>query len=411
MIRVGGTFVESHYIIVRRSDDGDAKRREGFGLGTRRMRRRLIVEYDTLTDRKASDLSRLNDVEAVIREIPLRLVQPVAATWPGGPDAPESVGWGVDAVGARDTPFTGNGVRVAVLDTGIDRKHECFKGVELIEVDYTGEGNGDGDGHGTHCAATIFGRDVCGVRVGVARGVERAFIGKVVGKGGAGTSALLRAIHDAVEEGCQVISMSLAFDFPGAAARLQEKARVPPDLATAIALHDYAANLRLFDRVGQLIQAQAVMNSEDIVLIGAAGNESKRDEDPGYEMPAAPPSEAEGFVSVGAVGQGMNGMVVVAPFSNTGCTVCGPGIAVLSAQAGTTSGLVPLDGTSMATPHVAGVVALWAEKQSALPVGGGLFRARPTLLSHVLASASHAKFETGFDPVAAGMGLVQAPTE
>jgi subtilisin family serine protease len=61
---------------------------------------------------------------------------------------------------------------------------------------------------------------------------------------------------------------------------------------------------------------------------------------------------AEGFVSVAALGQGAVGLRV-APFSNTFANISGPGVAIASAKLG--GGLVAMSGTSMATPHVAGL--------------------------------------------------------
>ena len=70
---------------------------------------------------------------------------------------------------------------VAVLDTGIDPNHVAFNGVNLTRRNFTAEGDDDLHGHGTLCAGTIFGRDVNGLRIGVARGVSDAIIGKVLG--------------------------------------------------------------------------------------------------------------------------------------------------------------------------------------------------------------------------------------
>jgi subtilisin family serine protease len=75
------------------------------------------------------------------------------------------MGWGVRAIRADMSPYSGEGVIVAVLDTGIDAAHPAFAGMELVQRDFTGAGNGDVHGHGTHCAGTIFGRDVDGLRV------------------------------------------------------------------------------------------------------------------------------------------------------------------------------------------------------------------------------------------------------
>ncbi len=91
---------------------------------------------------------------------------------------------------------------------------------------------------------------------------------------------------------------------------------------------------------------------------------------------------------------------MVAPFSNTGPAVVGPGVAVMSAKLG--GGLKALNGTSMATPHVAGVAALWAE---AIQQQTGNLTAE-TLAAELRANC---RFDAGFDPDDMGAGLVQAP--
>ena len=83
---------------------------------------------------------------------------------------------GLIAVKAHTSPFTGQGVTVAVLDTGLDDSHPAFTGKTIIKRDFTGEGANatdvsDKDGHGTHCAGTVCGTTVDGIRVGVAPGV------------------------------------------------------------------------------------------------------------------------------------------------------------------------------------------------------------------------------------------------
>jgi subtilisin family serine protease len=71
------------------------------------------------------------------------------------------------------------------LDTGIDKKYLAFAGVAIVEKDFSGSGNGDRQGHRSHCAETIFGRDVDGKRIGIVRGVKKALIGKVLSDTGA----------------------------------------------------------------------------------------------------------------------------------------------------------------------------------------------------------------------------------
>src|SRR5690606_41420985 len=116
----------------------------------------------------------------------------------------------------------GEGITVAVLDTGIEASHPAFDGVKVIEKDFTGSGDGDTNGHGTHCAGTIVGRDVDGTRFGVAQGVSTLLAGKVLGGAGGGTDTIAEAIQWAVAEGANVISKSLGIDFPGFVRRLQD---------------------------------------------------------------------------------------------------------------------------------------------------------------------------------------------
>ena len=91
------------------------------------------------------------------------------------------------------------------------------------------------------------------------------------------------------------------------------------------------------------------------LLIAAAGNESRRGDNPDFEVAVAPPAVAEGMVSVAALAAGAQGFSV-APFSNVGALVAGPGVSVTSAKRG--GGLTAMSGTSMATPVVSGAAAL-----------------------------------------------------
>jgi subtilisin family serine protease len=110
---------------------------------------------------------------------------------------------------------------------------------------------------------------------------------------------------------------------------------------------------------------------------------------------------SEGIISVAALGQAAAGLTV-APFSNTGANISGPGVDIVSAKVG--GGTRVLSGTSMATPHVAGVAALWAEKlqkSGRLDILG--------LIARILGTATTTPLAAGFDPFDIGEGLVQAP--
>jgi subtilisin family serine protease len=359
----------------------------------------LPIEFDEISTSKAADLAKRSDIKAVAPAMPMQLIAPVAeqevaATSTGGST------WGIKAVQADTSPFTGDGVVVAVLDTGIDATHPAFAGVNLIQQDFSGDGNGDTEGHGTHCAGTIFGRDVNGTRIGVARGVKTALIGKVLGSKGGGSDAICQAMMWAVNNGANVISMSLGIDFPGAVKQLTTRG-VPIELATSQALAAYRANVELFGAVAEFIEERSEMFQPTLV-IAAAGNESRRDRNAQWEIEVAPPAVSRGIISVAALGESPTGLFV-APFSNTGADVAAPGMGIISAKL--KGGLVALDGTSMATPHVAGLVALWAEK---LSKGRGGVSAN-VLSDRLRGSATDEGLRIGFDPYDIGSGLVRAP--
>jgi hypothetical protein len=332
--------------------------------------------------------------------MPLRLIEPFVEDCKF-PSEGDGSTWGVNAVGAARSPFDGSGVKVAVLDTGIDANHEAFTGVELEQRDFTGGGNGDHHGHGTHCAGTIFGRALKGLRIGVAPGITRALIAKVLGGPYGGRSDVLSsAMLWAYQQGASVISMSLGIDFPRFVEQLVQEQNLPIPQATSIALDAYGANVRLFERLAGFVHAGAPF-AQPTLIVAAAGNESGRDKVPPFEVNVAPPAAAPGIVAVGALGPSVDGLVI-APFSNAGAIIAAPGVNVVSARSG--GGHCTFSGTSMATPHVVGVAALWAQK---LRSQGAL---NPVLLqSRVIASGSFAGLVNGSDPLDVGSGLVQAP--
>jgi subtilisin family serine protease len=360
----------------------------------------LAVDVDDIDRSRIPALASETQVVAIAPVIPMKLIAPVQIPGLAAPAA-DAVTWGVKAVRADTSPFSGNGIIVAVLDTGIDAAHPAFAGVDIVQKDFTGEGDGDNHGHGTHCAGTIFGRPTDATRIGVAPGVKKALIGKVLGADGGSSVSIATAIQWAVENGANVISMSLGMDFPGFVEEMVS-AGLPTALATSRALEGYRANVQLFERLASLVRTQE-MFGQATVIIAAAGNESRREVNPEFEISVSPPAVSEGVISVAALGESPQGLTV-ARFSNTGANVSGPGVGVISAKRG--GGLISFNGTSMAAPHVAGVAALWAEK-----IRSGSFLTALQLTGRLIGSATADGLKVGQDSFDFGAGLIRAPQE
>ncbi len=385
------------HVVLRSISGGGLEGMPTAGSATLAPKLSVDVQLETLPRGEAAELAREKGVVGVAPVIPMRLIAPVNIAAVAVPLAGST--WGVQAVKADTSPFDGDGIIPAVLDTGIDPNHPAFAGVDLVRKNFTDAADDDEHGHGTHCAGTIFGRSVGGTRIGVAPGVKRAVIGKVLGGNGGGSDVIMQAIQWAVQNGANVISMSLGIDFPGFVKELEGQG-LPTELATSIALEGYRTNVLLFERLAGLVQAGGAF-MQATVLVAAAGNESQRDVNPDFEISVSPPAVATGIVSVAALDTGAGGFTV-APFSNVGAQVSGPGVGVISAKRG--GGLTAMSGTSMATPHVAGVATLWAQK---LKIANQLNAS--LLATRVVGSGTTVGLKAGFDPSDIGAGIVQAP--
>lgn len=358
----------------------------------------IKIEVEELSPENVAKIMQHNDVIAVAPSIPMGLIKPVN-NYTIASTVNKTATWGVKALKADTSPYTGDGVVVGVLDTGIDATHKAFSGVQLTIKDFTGEGDGDKNGHGTHCAGTIFGQDINGLRFGVATGIKKAIIGKVIGNNGGSSEKIAEAMQWAVDQGAQIISMSLGIDFPGLVKRLEANG-MPTELATSKALEGYRSNIFLFESLCNFILAKR-QSSPGAIIIAASGNESRRDLHPNYKISVSPPAVSKGIISVGALAQ-KSSMYEIAPFSNTGVMISAPGVDIISAEAG--GNLRGMSGTSMATPHAAGVAALWAEQ---LMKQGMLSSYQ--LTAKLLASGTANSIISGFDPADIGGGLIKAP--
>ena len=247
-------------------------------------------------------------------------------TQPSFSDDSEST-WGLKATKVMNSLLTGSGMKVAVLDTGMDLQHPDFAGRSIVSQSFVpGENVQDGMGHGTHCIGTACGfKDQNGRRYGIAH-KSTIYVGKVLSNAGSGAGAwILAGMEWAIANGCQVISMSLG--------------NTNPNPSTA------------YETVGR----RALQNG--CLIVAAAGNN-------GPIRTVGQPANSPSIMAVAAI----DNCVQVANFSATSNLVQGtkvdiaaPGVKVYSSLPMDKGRYAAWNGTSMATPHVAGMAALYAE--------------------------------------------------
>jgi subtilisin len=242
--------------------------------------------------------------------------------------------WGVHATNTLQSTYTGKGVKIAILDTGMNLAHRDFKGRKIISKTFVNQSVEDGDGHGTNCIGVAAGNISTGkgFRYGIAPEAD-IYVAKVLKNNREGEdNFILAGIEWALENKCRVISMSF-----GSSIKRGE---------TYYESYETVARRAL--RLGTLI-------------IAAAGNDSKRRR--GIIKSVNHPANCPSIMSVGAVDKYFQ----VADFSCAGSrakgnqvNIAAPGVGIFSSSK--KNGYEISSGTSMATPYIAGLAALLWQK-------------------------------------------------
>ncbi len=273
------------------------------------------------------------------------ICQPLAGYWPGGASdipvpaegateltlklSPIEDGFadGLERMLAQATPADGRGVKVAIVDTGVDPAQglRLERGLNTTGTEPADEWYDNGTGHGTHVAG-IVARLAPDAVLHSYRVFEK-------GDGGASEFAIARAIRQAVEDGCDIINLSLGQPSePISISREVRRARALGVVCIAATGNDYMAPVSYPARSGVVVAVSA----------GGMLNAWPEGAITGRNVAKAPAPVNDRFF---------------ASFSNIGPEVdfIGPGVGIISWVSKDSKGV--MDGTSMACPAVAGLFA------------------------------------------------------
>lgn len=276
-----------------------------------------------------------------------------------------------------DFGLSGRNVKVAVLDSGIDADHPALLGKVVDEVSTANQPVNVPGAHGTHVAGTIASNDT--VFQGVAFQCELINIKVLTAAGGGQPQFVIAGLEQAVRRGAQVANLSLGWSEQ---------------------FHNWVCN----DADCILCVAADNASRLGVTVVVAAGNEDSLA--PAGQFNIRHPGAARNVITVGAVDKAK----ALANFSSTGPSsgrlspgsplrlskpdLAGPGVAITSSVLN--NGFASLSGTSMASPHVAGVAALVIEANPLL---------RPRMVKKLLEDTCE---PLPFTPNQVGYGLVNA---
>lgn len=288
---------------------------------------RLGIVYGAINHKGLQELENHDAVSGISHAPQLSLIQPEKAQGTVDGLHTGEITWGLKRMHAPqlwEKGFTGEGIVVAHLDTGADSQHPALKQAIAHNMVFDFEGDRasppglfeDTGNHGTHTAATIAGRSESNEPIiGMAPKALLA-CGTVI-SGGETVARVLAGMEWALKTGARVLNMSLGFrGWNGS-----------------------------FEPVMQILRAQQLL---PIIAIGNEGPQTSRS--PGNYGTALSVGACDENDQVWSLSSSQYGGKTNGPF------ICGPGVGVLSAKPG---GKYKIQsGTSMATPHIAGLAAL-----------------------------------------------------
>ncbi|HEY5864386.1 MAG TPA: S8 family serine peptidase [Candidatus Tectomicrobia bacterium] len=289
--------------------------------------------------------------------------------------------WGVNAIGALAAwgayETRGQGIKIGLLDTGVDAGHPDLrdKVTAWAEFDFDGKevANSkphDTDQHGTHCAGTLVGGNSSGQWIGVAPQAEIAAALVINGTAGGSDAQLLAGIQWAIEQGVDVISMSLG--------GLTLDPEPPPTFTEAI-VTALMAGIPVVTAIGNEGSQTTGSPGNDIFAF-AVGATDHRDQIAGFSGGRTQIVYQSDFLQPALL-----------PLPYTKPDISAPGVAVRSSIPGDT--WASFNGTSMATPHVAGAIALLLSATSIRKQVG--LNERAFLIQDLLTGAAEELGESG----------------
>jgi hypothetical protein len=318
-----------------------------------------------------------DDGEAVIE------VTPLAETFEGFPDRPLT-GWGRQAMRLHQIPptYRGHGIKIALIDSGINTAHPDLKDAVRDGHDFTTPG-GDGDwrsdatGHGTRCAGIIAAADN---RTGITGIAADAELHSLKLFPGGRVSDLLQALDHCITHDIDLVQLNLA-------------CALPSQLIAWKLLDVHAAGIAVIAPVGDTAGPVTFTATLPTVLsVGALAHTGaypstspQAAAQPAWPGPYPPPFTATG----------------------PGVDLVAPGIAVVTTSRG--DDYTPADGTAIAAAHITGLAAVLLAHHDHL-------RARPYPRTATRVGYLHTLLRTacqpvtGADPARTGAGLADAPT-